>query len=125
MSDIDVYSFYYIFDLNDNRILLKIKSTLPVIRASKNAIVTSETKCDVVMPWATDYPSLLGMAVPKKSIYYEMLRYQTLRQIETGAFKVIAPNLEFTFATNFGVDKRSETILLIKIVCMKLLLNRI
>ncbi len=48
----------------------------------ESVFAVDDVKCDVLMPWKTDYPNLLGMAVPKKSRYYEVLRYQTLRQIE-------------------------------------------
>jgi hypothetical protein len=55
-------------------------------------------KCDVLWPWSTDYPGLVGMAVPKGSLYYEMLRYQTLRQMEMGTLQVNASLKHYTVA---------------------------
>ena len=54
----------------------------------ESVFAIDEVKCEVLMPWKTDYPSLLGMAVPKKSPYFEMLRYQLLKQIENGNWRV-------------------------------------
>ena len=45
-------------------------------------------KCDVLVPWETDFPNLLAMAVPKGSAYYKALKYQTLRQMEVGTWQV-------------------------------------
>ena len=45
-------------------------------------------KCDVLVPWETDFPNLLAMAVPKGSKYYKMFKYQNLRQMEVGTWQV-------------------------------------
>ena len=47
-----------------------------------------EVKCDVLVPWETDFPNLLAMAVPKGSPFYEAFKYQTLRQMEVGTWQV-------------------------------------
>ena len=58
--------------------------------ANKETVFSQEaTKCDVLMPWETEFPNLLGMAVAKESAYYEMLMFRTLKQMDMGTWQVI------------------------------------
>ena len=58
--------------------------------ANKETVFSQEaTKCDVLMPWETEFPNLLGMAVAKESAYHEMLMFRTLKQMDMGTWQVI------------------------------------
>ena len=70
--------------------------------ANKETVFSQEaTKCDVLMPWETEFPNLLGMAVAKESAYYEMLMFRTLKQMDMGTWQVIPsqsdPSVWFRF----------------------------
>jgi hypothetical protein len=73
---------------NDGLMALLSMEKAAYFSIMESVFAVDEHKCKVLMPWSTDFPSLLGMAVPKGSVYYELLRYQTLRQIEMGAWQV-------------------------------------
>ena len=68
-----------------------------LLRMKKAAYFTSmesvyandASKCDVLMPWRSDFPNLLGMALADGSPYYEMFQYQTLKLREVGAWQVM------------------------------------
>ena len=65
--------------------------------ANKETVFSQEaTKCDVLMPWETEFPNLLGMAVAKESAYYEMLMFRTLKQMDMGTWQVILSTSHFT-----------------------------
>ena len=64
--------------------------------ANKETVFSQEaTKCDVLMPWETEFPNLLGMAVAKESAYYEMLMFRTLKQMDMGTWQVILSTSHF------------------------------
>ena len=54
----------------------------------ESVYAVDKVKCEVLVPWETDFPNLLAMAVPKGSAYYKVLKYQTLRQMEVGTWQV-------------------------------------
>ncbi len=61
---------------------------------AESVFAMESARCSVLMPWKTDYPNLLAMAVPKRSQYYDALRYQTLRQMEVGSFNLLNARLK-------------------------------
>ena len=76
--------------------------------ANKETVFSQEaTKCDVLMPWETEFPNLLGMAVAKESVYYEMLMFRTLRQMDMGTWQVNLDSPFFFF--RFLVTVRGDT----------------
>ena len=63
--------------------------------ANKETVFSQEaTKCDVLMPWETEFPNLLGMAVAKESVYYEMLMFRTLRQMDMGTWQILTQRMK-------------------------------
>ena len=65
--------------------------------ANKETVFSQETmNCGaVLMPWETEFPNLLGMAVAKESAYYEMLMFRTLKQMDMGTWQVILSTSHF------------------------------
>ena len=73
--------------------------------ANKETVFSQEaTKCDVLMPWETEFPNLLGMAVAKESAYYEMLMFRTLKQMDMGTWQVKLSISRFTVRFGFVVN---------------------
>ena len=70
-------------------ILLQLSMDDGAYFANKETVFSQEaTKCQMLMPWETEFPNLLGMAVAKESVYYEMLMFRTLKQMDMGTWQV-------------------------------------
>ena len=74
---------YFVGEEDGLEMLLKEEYTA-LYYQKEGLMHASEYRCEVLVPWETNYPGFLSMAFPKNSTYFPFFHYQTVRHFENG-----------------------------------------